>query len=113
MLKLIPVSRIQSKIEALAIPVSQDGAIHDQPDLLEMVAAAKALPEFSGETGQQVTLYDLNQGKTRRCIFMGIGARDKLDAETLRTFAGRAVKNAMANKWDQLILAAPQTRIYR
>jgi leucyl aminopeptidase len=107
MLKLTPPPWKRPKIEAMAIPVCEDADIHDTPEIQELIAKAKVLPEFSGEKGQQVTLYNLMQGKVRRCTFRGVGARENLNTETLRAFAGRVVKEAMGNKKTQLIIAAP------
>jgi len=107
MLKLTQPPWQRPKIDAMAIPVCEDADIHDTPEIQELIAKAKALPEFSGEKEQQVTLYNLMQGKIRRCTFRGVGKREKIDSEILRAFAGRMVKDAISTKNKQLIIAAP------
>jgi len=97
----------RSEIDFLAIPVCEDAEIHADKELLSLVAEAKALEEFKGESKQQVILYDLLDGRVRRCLFAGLGPGKKITAETLRSFAGRAVKAATSAKRDHLTLAVP------
>src|SRR5512145_2125768 len=97
----------RSEVDFLAIPVCEDAEVHADKELLALVAEAKALEEFKGEAKQQVTLYNLLDGRVRRCLFVGLGPRKKTTAETLRAFAGRAVKAAMGAKRDSLTVAVP------
>jgi leucyl aminopeptidase len=97
----------RSEVDFLLIPVCEDAEIHADKELLAMVAEAKALEEFQGEAKQQVTLYNLLDGRVRRCLFMGLGPRKKISAETLRAFAGRAVKAVMGAKRETLTVAVP------
>jgi leucyl aminopeptidase len=107
MLKYTAVSLARTKIEMLAVPVCEDAAIHDDPQVLELIAAATALEEFSGENKQEVMLYHPAETRVQRCLCMGVGALGKLTAETLRSFAGRAVQAAIKAKRDSLVIAVP------
>ncbi len=91
----------------LAVPVCENADIHDDPEIREMISRALALKSFSGEKNQQVVLHDLLTGKIQRCVFIGLGPQDDIDAETLRTFAGKAVKEAVANKQQRILFATP------
>jgi leucyl aminopeptidase len=107
MLKYTAISLERTKVDLLAVPVCEDTPIHDDPQVLKLIAGATALEEFSGEGKQAVTLYHPPESKVQRCLCMGIGPREKITAETLRGFAGRAVKTAMKAKRDNLVIAVP------
>jgi len=107
MFKFITTGLDRAKIANLAIPVCEDADIHTEPAIRELIKKAKALPEFSAEKGQQVVLYNLTEGKIRRCYFDGVGSLKKLTAESLRTFAGRAVKESISAKQKEIDLVAP------
>jgi leucyl aminopeptidase len=110
MLKYTAISLERSKVDLLAVPVCEDETIHDDPVVLELIAGATALEEFSGEAKQQIIRYHPTGSKVRRCICMGIGPREKITPEALRCFAGRAVKAAMKAKRDTLVIAVPLSR---
>ncbi len=107
MLKYTAVSLDRTKIEMLAVPVCEDASVHDDARVLELIAAATALEEFSGESKQQVILYHPAATKVQRCVCAGIGPQKKITAETLRGFAGRAVKAAITAKRSTLVIAVP------
>ncbi len=110
MLKFTAISLERSKVELLAVPACQDETIHEDPQVLQLVTAATALEEFTGEAKQQIILYHPSGSKVQRCICMGIGPLEKITAETLRGFAGRAVKAAMKAKRRTLVIAVPLAR---
>jgi leucyl aminopeptidase len=107
MIKLTTLSYRKSGMEMLALPVCEDADIHVDPLLQEILAQALALEEFSGEPKQQVVLFAPQGSGIKRCLCSGVGAQKTVDDETLRRFAGRAVKNAMAAKLQRLIFAVP------
>ncbi|MEJ2660811.1 MAG: M17 family peptidase N-terminal domain-containing protein, partial [Desulfobacteraceae bacterium] len=107
MLKYTAISLERSKVDLLAVPVCQDQTIHDDPQVLKLIAAATALEEFSGEAKQEVMLYRPSEFKVQRCVCMGIGPREKITPEDLRGFAGRAVKAAMKAKRPNMVIAVP------
>ncbi len=110
MLKFTGISLKRSKVDTLAIPVCEDVDIHDDLAVQELLVTAGELEEFSGEKKQQVVLYDHPAAKVHRCLCMGIGPRDKLTPESLRAFAGRAVKAAIGAKRSRLVIAVPLAR---
>jgi len=107
MLKYTAVSLNRTKIDMLAIPVCEDALIHDDAQVLKLIAAAAALEEFAGESKQEVILYHPAETKVQRCVCAGLGPHKKITAEVLRNFAGRAVKTAIKAKRDSLIIALP------
>ncbi|MDA8141458.1 MAG: leucyl aminopeptidase [Desulfobacteraceae bacterium] len=107
MLNLTAVALDRTRVETLAVPVCEDAEIHLDDQVRQLIAKAKAMEEFSGEKGQRLVLYDPAQTLVHRAIFIGVGPRKKIDAETLRAFAGQAVKKAMALKAADLVLAVP------
>jgi leucyl aminopeptidase len=111
MLKYTAVSLDQARIGLLAVPLCEDTPIHEDPQVLKLTAAAAALEEFSGENNQQVLLYNPEGTKVQRCLCMGLGSREKVTAETLRCFAGRAVQAAIKARQDRLVVAVPAPRL--
>ena len=107
MLKYTAVSLAKTKVEMLAVPVCEDGPVHDDPLVLELIENATALDEFSGESKQEVILYSPQGTRVSRCVCMGLGPQEKVTTEILRSFAGRAVKAAMKAKCARLVIAVP------
>jgi leucyl aminopeptidase len=107
MITFTSVSVHLSKMEMLAVPVSEDGILHDEPGVQALVARATALKEFSGEKDQQVTLHDPLESHIRRCLVLGMGPQKKLCAESFRTMAGKAVQAAINAKCRRLVVAVP------
>lgn len=107
MLNFTSVALGRSEVDFLAVPVCEDAEIHADKELAALVAEARGLEEFKAEAKQQLMLYNLLDGRVRRCLFLGLGPRKKINAETLRAFAGRAVKAAMTAKREAMTIAAP------
>ncbi|MBT8341851.1 MAG: leucyl aminopeptidase [Desulfatitalea sp.] len=107
MLNLTCIRLGKKKVDHLAVPVAEDADMYTLPELSSLIDKARATGEFQGEKGQQVVLYDLLDGKVKRCLFLGLGPVDKIDPETLRRAAGRAVKASMTAKTPDAILAVP------
>ncbi|MFZ1986377.1 MAG: M17 family peptidase N-terminal domain-containing protein, partial [Desulfatitalea sp.] len=107
MLNFTSTSMTRSQEDFLAVPVCEDAEIHDDEEIVALIAKAKGLEEFRGEAKQQVVLYDLLAGRVRRCLFVGLGPQKKTTAEKLRAFTGRAVKAAMGAKRPALTIAVP------
>ncbi len=107
MIKLTTLSIQRSKVELLAVPVCKDADLHTQPVIQNLISSATALEEFSGKDNQQVILYDPPETRVRRCMFIGVGERGKIDLESLRRFAGRAVQKAIQAKLKKVVIAAP------
>ncbi|MEJ2155159.1 MAG: leucyl aminopeptidase [Desulfobacteraceae bacterium] len=109
MIKLTTLATDKTKIDLLAVPVCEDGEIHTPSNLKTLVAEAKKLEEFSGKSKQQIILYSLPGTKVKRCLFYGIGAREKINMEVLRSFAGRVVQTAIKAKLNKVVIAVPDT----
>jgi leucyl aminopeptidase len=110
MLKYTAISLERTKVDLLAVPVGQDETMHDDAQVLKLIGGATALEEFSGAAKQEVLLYHPTDSKVQRCICIGLGPREKITAETLRGFAGRAVRAAMKAKRRSLVIAVPLAR---
>jgi leucyl aminopeptidase len=98
---------IRTPIETLAVAVCEDGDIYADKQIQALIAKATRLEEFSGETKQQVTLYDPEGTKIHRCVFHGLGPRKEITSERLRVFAGQAARAAQSAKSAHLVLAVP------
>ena len=110
MLKFTAVSLEKTKVEMLAVPTCEDAALHEDPTVMKMIAAAGAIEEFDAEIRQEVMFYQPEGTRVQRCLCMGLGKQEKLTAETLRSFAGRAVRAAIKAKRTSLVIAVPTVR---
>ena len=107
MIKLTTLSIERSKVDLLAVPVCRDADIHDQAAIRRLISIATRLEEFSGKDKQQVILYDPPGTKVKRCLFIGMGKKEKIDLEGLRRFAGRAVQKAIKAKLGKVVIVVP------
>jgi leucyl aminopeptidase len=106
MIKLQSLEIEKTPMSALAIPVCEDADIHDDR-VASLVVKAKKLKEFSGEQDETLILYQLAETKAERIIFLGVGKCEKIDADKLRSFAGKAVKTAIKKNLSDLVIAMP------
>ena len=74
------------------------------PAIRRAVAAAMEMGDVTGKTSDEVVLYGGEHGPVR-VVLLGIGKADDLDAETLRRFAGRAVRVAERLKLESLAIS--------
>ena len=106
MIHLKSIDITKTKIDTLAVPVCEDGEILDGM-LKTLAAEAKTLAEFKGKAGEEVVLHKPADVKADRVIFMGLGKLEKIDAETLRAFSGKAVKACIQKNLTGVFLAVP------
>jgi leucyl aminopeptidase len=98
------------KVSALAIAVCEDRAIHTAPTVAGLIEKALAVPEFKGAPGDTLVLYQPEEVKAARVLFMGVGKFEELELESLRTFAGKAVKKVASWDLSDLIFAVPDAQ---
>jgi leucyl aminopeptidase len=106
MIRLKSIDIKKTKLDTLAIPVCQDRDILDGT-LKTLSTQAKKLAEFNGKAGEEVVLHKPAGLKADRVIFLGLGKLEKIDTETLRAFAGKAVKAGIQKKLTNVSLATP------
>jgi len=107
-LKSIDLKKV--KTETLAIPVCEDKNIHDDKIISSLITRAKKLEEFKGDSGEEVIFYSLPEIKANRIILMGLGKLEKLNAESLRAFAGKAVKKCINMKLPEVLIVLPSAK---
>ena len=107
MLSLKSIDLKKVKTETLIIPVCEDRDIHDDKTISSLIAKAKKLKEFKGDKGEEVVFYTPPEIKADRVIFMGLGKLEKLNAESLRAFAGKAVKKCINMKLTEVLIGCP------
>lgn len=100
---------LKDEIEALLIPVCEDAQIHDDPNLMRMIDAVGAFDEFKGKKGDRITLHSLPDCGVQRAVFMGLGEAQKVDAEALRSLAGKAVAGCIEKGLKTLDIAVPRS----
>jgi leucyl aminopeptidase len=97
----------RAKVDTLVVPVCEDSEIHSEASLCALVAAAKAKAEFSGKAGETLTLFQPEGVSVDRAVFFGLGKADKVTGESLRAFAGRAVKFCINAGLPGMTVATP------
>jgi leucyl aminopeptidase len=107
MLSLKTADLQKQKIDTLIVPVCEDKKIHDDSIINAIIKMALDLKEFKAEKGDELTLYDLTDLKSKRVIFAGLGKLKKIDHETLRAFCGTTVKKCIAAGFEIIWVAIP------
>ena len=107
MLSLKSVDLKKVKIESLVIPVCEDRDLHDDETLCSLINAAKKIKTFKGKKEDDLILYGLSGVKADNIIFLGLGKLEKIDAESLRAVAGRAVKLVIKKQHIDVLIAVP------
>ncbi|MDL1979961.1 MAG: leucyl aminopeptidase [Deltaproteobacteria bacterium] len=110
MLELKSIDLKKVKTETLIIPVCEDRDIHDDRMISSLITRAKKLKEFKGDKGEEVIFYTPPEVKADRVIFMGLGKLKELNAESLRTVAGKAVKKCINMDLPEVLIASPSAK---
>ena len=107
MLHLTAVDLKKAKTESFVIPVCEDKDIYESSTISALIRKAKKIKEFSGDKGEEVTFYHLKEIKADRVIFLGLGKLEKIDRESLRAMAGKAIKGLIKKKLQEALIAVP------
>lgn len=107
MLELKSIDLKKQRVSTLAVPVCQDEDLHTKQAIQALTTTGLELPEFGAEKGQSVVLYDPPGLNCKRAILFGLGKRAKVDAESLRTFAGSCVQKLIELELPELVVATP------
>ena len=107
MLKLLSGEILTKKTQCLVVPVCENAEIHDDPAIADLIEKAKRIKEFNGKKDDSVVLYEPAAGKMERLLFMGLGKHEKIDAEALRNFAGKSVKQLIQKELSDVIICSP------
>ena len=110
MLELKSIDLKKVKTETLTIPVCEDKDIHDDKIISSMIIRAKKLKEFKGGQGEEVIFYGPFGVKASRVIFIGLGKLEKLNTESLRAFAGKAVKKCINMNLAEVLIGCPSAK---
>ena len=108
MLQLISVDLKKDKIGTLIVPVCEDKEIHDHKELRPLIKRAKDLEEFKGGAEEPVTFYSPKEIKAPRVTLSGLGKLEKVNRETLRSLAGKAIKDSMKKGISEVWIAVPK-----
>ncbi len=95
------------KTPMLIVPICEDRAIHDQPEIAKLIASAGAGGTKAGKKGESMCLAAPAGLAASMVMLQGMGKFDKLDAEALRAAAGRAIRFGVKHNLGSVLLAAP------
>jgi len=93
--------------DALVIPVFENPAPAGPASIDALIARVLELKEFTGAIGEDVIWYSVAGMKAERLIFTGLGKQAELDAERIRSMAGRIVQKAMKSKFESITFLVP------
>jgi leucyl aminopeptidase len=107
MLELISVDLKRIKTDALVIPVVENTDIYDKPLITSIVKDAMKLKEFNGRKGDELTLYTPPELNATRVMLIGLGKLQKIDRESFRRLAGKAVNKCINNNLNKMLVVVP------
>jgi leucyl aminopeptidase len=110
MIHLKSVDLKKEKIESLVIPVCEDKNIFEDNIIISLIKEAKKIKEFKGGKDDEVVFYNLTEVRAERVIFIGLGKFEKIDIETFRAAAGKAVKESIKKKLSNVLIAVPSAK---
>ncbi len=110
MLNLKSLDLKKVKIETLVIPVCEDKDIHGDRIISSLIKEVEKLKEFKGEKDDEIIFYNLPEIKAERVMFLGLGKLEKLDLETLRSFAGKTIKKCIKKNLSEVLIAVPSAK---
>ncbi len=96
-----------AKIDTLIVPVCKGKEIHEDQTVAALIKKAKQLREFTGEKEDFVVFYAPPEIDAKRVIFFGLGDPKNIDAEAVRSFAGKAIKHCIDKKLPVAHIAVP------
>lgn len=107
MIELKTVNLKRVKVETLMVPVCEDQDIHTDSTVGSLIDMAKAYEEFNGKKGETLTLFRPDGTQIVRTLFFGLGKAEKINAESFRCVAGRAVGFGIKTGLNALTIATP------
>ncbi|MFH0996530.1 MAG: leucyl aminopeptidase [Pseudomonadota bacterium] len=108
MLTIVSSSEIEKKqVEMLVIPVCEDVDIHPSALMPALLHQAGSLKEFSGADNEAIVFYAPSGSLAAQVMIIGLGKKDKLDGETLRSACGRAIKKCIQKEISEALFVVP------
>lgn len=107
MLSFTTVDPCKTALPVLAVAVCEDQDIHATDVISQLAQTALGFEEFQGRSEEMLALYRLPEVAAVRVFFFGLGKSADVSAESLRAFAGRAVKACIRQNLDRLTIAVP------
>ncbi len=95
--------------DALIIPVCEDADIYPADFVPELLQQAQKLKEFKGADGDMVVFYTPSEIQAAQVMIVGLGPKDRLDAESFRKTCGAAVKKCIQKEMTTVYIAVPDT----
>ncbi len=99
---------LQSKpCDILVIPVCEDADIYPADFIPKLMQQARALKEFNGADGDRAVFYAPSGIQAAQVMFVGLGPKDRLDAESFRKACGTAVKKCIQKETSTACFVVP------
>ena len=97
----------KEKIDTLIIPVCEDKEIHGNRTITSLIKKIKKIEEFKGRKNDEIIFYQASGTQAGRVIFLGLGKLEKLNPESFRAMAGKAVKKCIKKNLSEIWIAVP------
>ncbi len=110
MLKLSSQKPTKIKSELIALPVCENHLLFTDPTVVQIIQEAEKLKEFSGKKDKELLFYHFENLQTQRILLIGLGKYEDINPETLRQFAGKAVKTALKKKLSCADIVVPENQ---
>ena len=97
------------KTDLLVVMACEDDTsetVSDDPVIQTLFGQVGPYPEFGGRGGDELMLYTPGGAAATRVLFMGLGKREKINPESFRCTAGKAVSRAIKAKLKDVVFHA-------
>ncbi len=93
--------------ECLVIPVCEDAPVHKDKDVRGLLTLVENIGDFKGRSEDALFLYHSPALSAARLMFVGLGKREKIDAERLRQTMGKIVRECIKKEMKEVVFCAP------
>ena len=95
MIKIISGDLAKIDTPCLVVPVCEDKKLFNLPLIAGLIQKAIKSNDFKAKSGDEICLYNIAEVRAKRILFIGLGKSKKINRETLRAAAGKAVKRCI------------------
>ncbi len=85
----------------------ENKALYQDPRIADMIEKIIQRTDFKAKSGEEIFLYDIEKIQARRILLVGLGKYEKINRETLRASAGKAVKHCIHKNIVSVTICPP------
>ena len=107
MLKIRYADLRKARPEVLILPVCREATLHTDDFLAGLVEKALRYESFQGKSGEHFVFFETPGLTATTTLLFGMGKRSKLNPESFRAIAGKAIQQCMKMRSSQAAFAVP------